>query len=153
LIIGRFVRIRTDTGNSLSERSLSTWNISMSVSWFLAHTKNGSRITESTHRKEFNVNNVVSLKDWKEKRTEQIDLYRYEIELMGMDKLELLEEMVRFQELRGKQRDVCGEHIPPETIERGLILFKQLKKNAETPELETLCASYLKSLEAKKGSA
>jgi hypothetical protein len=59
-----------------------------------------------------------------------------------MDKLELLEEMVRFQQ----ERSSLGE-LTPSLMVRGKVLFKALEQNAETQELRLLTRSYRRHLE------
>ena len=65
----------------------------------------------------------------------------YQIKILSMDKLELLNEMVRFQEYRSKQGSLSKTDL-----ERGKILFTALEKTAETPELASLSKSYRKHL-------
>ena len=59
-----------------------------------------------------------------------------------MDKLELLEEMVRFQEYKAKNLKLSEEYIL-----RGLALFKNLILTAETNELKKLTQNYHSFLE------
>ena len=66
----------------------------------------------------------------------------YHARILGMNKLELLEEMVRFQELRS----ATGE-LSPEMMKRGRLLFKALEENAETEELRILARSYRRHLD------
>ena len=66
--------------------------------------------------------------------------YRSRIE--AMDKLELLEEMVRFQEERSR----IG-YLTPSMMLRGKVLFAALEENAETRELQILTRSYRRHLE------
>ncbi len=68
------------------------------------------------------------------------DAYQHFID--GMDKLDLLEEMVRFQEWRSKE----GQ-LTPEMMVKGRILFKALEESAETPELKLLTRSYRRHLD------
>jgi hypothetical protein len=74
--------------------------------------------------------NVVSLKDWKEKKAEQTQLWRYKAKLLGMDKLELLDELVKYTEERTKVSKPSHD-----LIERGITLAKVLADVAETAEL------------------
>ena len=65
-----------------------------------------------------------------------------------MDKLELLEEMVRFQETR--------RHSAILSVEmklKGQYLFSALEKHAETPELRILSRAYLRHLESELKAA
>ncbi len=62
--------------------------------------------------------------------------------ILSMDKLELLEEMVRFQEERSR----LG-HLTLQMIIRGRYLFNALEKASETNELRLLAKSYRRHLE------
>ena len=75
------------------------------------------------------------------KEAENDDL-AYRARILVMDKLELLEEMVRFQEERSR----IGELTLPMMI-RGKVLFKALEETAETQELKLLTRSYRRHLE------
>ena len=75
------------------------------------------------------------------KRAETED-YPYQAKILVMDKLELLEEMVRFQEERSQRG-----HLNLQMMIRGKILFRALEQNAETHALKTLTKSYRKHLE------
>lgn len=86
------------------------------------------------------MSNVVSLDVARELKKAEDQAYHAKI--LVMDKAELLEEMVRFQQERAK--------VPELTLEmmvRGKILFKELEKNAETQELYILTRSYRRHLE------
>lgn len=78
------------------------------------------------------MDNVISLKSFRE--------HKYELEytkyISSMDKLDLLEEYVRFREEREKMK-VLSLHM----ILKGRILFKALRDNAETQELKILAKS------------
>lgn len=65
----------------------------------------------------------------------------YKAKILGMDKLELLEEMTAFQVRRSK----VG-HLTPEMMLTGQILFKALTDTAETIELRLLTGSYCRHL-------
>lgn len=86
------------------------------------------------------MSNVVSLLAARQIR-EAEDL-EYRSRILTMDKLELLEEMVRFQEERSR----LG-HLSLQMMLRGKILFKALEENAETEELKLLTRSYRRHLE------
>jgi hypothetical protein len=81
------------------------------------------------------MSNVVSLFKYKK------DI-AYERLIASMDKLELMEEMVRFQEDRSR----LG-HLTPLMMVRGICLFGALEKSAETHELMLLTGSYKRHLE------
>jgi hypothetical protein len=72
----------------------------------------------------------------------------YQAKINRMNKIELLEEMVRFQEDRSEkgQRSVA-------MMVRGKILFRALETNAETQELRILASSYRRHLELEMDSA
>jgi hypothetical protein len=66
----------------------------------------------------------------------------YQTQIGRMNKIELLEEMVRFQE----DRSAKG-HLTLTMMVRGRILFKALETYAETDELRLLASSYRRHLE------
>jgi predicted RNA-binding protein YlxR (DUF448 family) len=68
--------------------------------------------------------------------------YAYQARILGMDKLALLEEMVRFQQERSERGD-----LTPEMMSRGRYLFKALEEKAETEELRLLARSYRRHLD------
>ncbi len=80
----------------------------------------------------------------KAKQLENEDL-AYRARILSLDKLELLEEMVRFQEERSQ-----SEELTPALIARGKILFKALEESAETEELKLLSRSYRRHLELEQ---
>lgn len=65
----------------------------------------------------------------------------HEMMYSQMDKLELLEEMVKFQE----ERSLRG-HLTLEMMQRGLVLFEYLERSAETEEMRLLTRSYQRHL-------
>lgn len=87
------------------------------------------------------MSNIVSLKAVREIKDAESDI-EYRAKILGMDKLELLEEMVRFQEERSR----IG-HLTPRMMIEGKILFKALEDSAETNELRILTRSYRRHLE------
>lgn len=68
----------------------------------------------------------------------------YERLIANMPMMELLEEMVRFQEERSKTGILTKQDAG-----RGIILFKQLESKAVTPEMKQLTSGYRKHLELK----
>lgn len=87
-------------------------------------------------------NNLISLNAARElKRAEEHD-YAYQARILCMDKLELLEEMVQFQE----QRSSLGK-LTPQMMIRGRFLFKALEQAAETQALKLLSQSYRRHLD------
>ncbi|OFZ18950.1 MAG: hypothetical protein A2X94_13455 [Bdellovibrionales bacterium GWB1_55_8] len=88
------------------------------------------------------MSNVVSLQSLRDVRKAEADDTEYKARILGMDKLELLEEMVAFQQ----ERSSTG-HLTLSMMIRGRILFKALEQNAETQELLLLTRSYRRHLE------
>ncbi len=86
--------------------------------------------------------NVVSLQAVREVKTAEIEEPEYRARILGMDKLQLLEEMVRFQE----ERSQVG-HLTAQMMVRGKFLFRALEDAAETQELKLLTRSYRRHLE------
>ena len=66
----------------------------------------------------------------------------YQVQINRMNKIELLEEMVRFQE----ERSTKGK-LTLTMMVRGRILFRALEAHAETEELRLLASSYRRHLE------
>ena len=85
---------------------------------------------------------VVSLKAVRDVRDAEAEDLAYRAMIQSMDKLELLEEMVRFQEERSR----IG-HLSLQMMLRGKHLFKALEESAETQELRILTRSYRRHLE------
>jgi hypothetical protein len=89
-------------------------------------------------------NNVISLQSARNLKELQSGDLEYQAMILGMDKLELLEEMVRFQE----ERTRVG-YLTLNMMLRGKFLFKALEQSAETKELRLLTGSYRRHLEAE----
>ena len=68
-------------------------------------------------------------------------LRRYIDKIRKMDKLELLQEMVYYQEEKGASRSAT-----PDLIQRGLVLFRALVEIAESKELRDVCKNYYNKL-------
>ena len=86
--------------------------------------------------------NVIDLVAERNKRgIAQHDPY-YQMQINRMSKIELLEEMVRFQE----ERSTKGK-LTLTMMVRGRILFRALETHAETDELRLLASSYRRHLE------
>jgi hypothetical protein len=85
---------------------------------------------------------IISLKAAREIKDAENEDMAYRAMILSMDKLELLEEMVRFQEERSR----LGTLTPAMMI-RGKHLFKALEDSAETQELRILTRSYRRHLE------
>jgi len=60
---------------------------------------------------------------------------------MNMHKIELLEEMVKFQDEKARTGTLTRLQI-----NNGIILFRELEKQAETPEMKQLASAYQKHL-------
>lgn len=88
------------------------------------------------------MSNVVSLKAAREIKEAEHEDHAYRAMILSMDKLELLEEMVRFQEERSR----LGQLTLPMMI-KGRHLFKALEETAETQELKILTRSYRRHLD------
>lgn len=84
---------------------------------------------------------VIKLSDFRKNKTYDEQINHWDRIFSQVDKMELLEHMVRFQEDR--QRHVG---LTEEMVCRGVPLFEQLKATAETEELYILCNSYHKHL-------
>jgi hypothetical protein len=84
---------------------------------------------------------VVSLQVVREMKKAEGQDPAYHARILGMDKLELLEEMMRFQE----ERSQLG-HLTPKMMSQGQILFKALENSAETEELKDMARSYRRHL-------
>ena len=88
------------------------------------------------------MNNVVNLKAARELKDAESEDHAYRARILSMDKLELLEEMVRFQEQRTRQGSLTVAMMV-----RGRHLFKALEETAETQELRILTRSYRRHLD------
>ena len=88
------------------------------------------------------MSNVVSIKVAREIKDAESEDHAYHAMILSMDKLELLEEMVRFQE----ERSALGSLTLAMMI-KGRHLFKALEETAETQELKILTRSYRRHLE------
>ena len=86
--------------------------------------------------------NIISLSAERTKRgLVQQDPY-YQVQINRMSKIELLEEMVRFQEERSSKGKLTLNMMV-----RGRILFRALELTSETDELRLLASSYRRHLE------
>ncbi len=95
-----------------------------------------------------NNTNVVSLSEFRQfkahvqSRTPTPEEYEYQARILVMDKLELLEEMLRYQQ----ERSTIG-HLTPMMMIQGRSLFRALEEKSETQELRVLARSYRRHLE------
>jgi hypothetical protein len=88
------------------------------------------------------MSNIILLHAAREIRDAENTEQAYHAMILSMDKVELLEEMVRFQE----ERSQVG-HLTITMMTRGRILFKALEENAETQELKILTRTYRRHLD------
>lgn len=85
---------------------------------------------------------IINLKAYRQVKAAAHEDLAYQAMILKMTKLELLDEMVRFQE----ERSSVGELTLPMMV-RGKVLFSALEKSAETQELKLLTGSYRRHLE------
>ncbi len=85
---------------------------------------------------------VIDFQQAKAKRSLETGDQQYQRYVSGMTRLELLEEMVRFQEARTK-----AGTLTMAMMVRGKILFTALELVAETDELRILAGSYRRHLD------
>lgn len=83
--------------------------------------------------------NVISLQDYKVNKT--FDKETYSNKLSLLHKIDLLEEMVKYND------DVTIQGFTKNNVDRGLVLYSSLLMKCETPEMTELCKSMLKKLE------
>ncbi|MEK6578474.1 MAG: hypothetical protein AABZ55_04545 [Bdellovibrionota bacterium] len=88
------------------------------------------------------MSNVISLKAVRDVKQAELQDMEYHAKILVMDKLDLLQEMVRFQEERSR----LG-YLTLQMMVRGKLLFKALETTAETEELKLLTRSYRRHLE------
>lgn len=86
--------------------------------------------------------NVISLRSFKVLKAEEEADLAYRAKILSMNKLELLEEMVAFQEERTRHGELTFE-----MMNKGKYLFKSLEEVADTQELKLLARSYRRHLE------
>lgn len=86
--------------------------------------------------------NVIDLVAERNKREGSGNDPVYQAQINRMNKIELLEEMVRFQEDRSAKGKLTATMMV-----RGRILFRALESHAETEELRLLASSYRRHLE------
>jgi len=88
------------------------------------------------------VKNVISISNLRKLKNASLEDPDYQSKIENMEKAELLNEMIRFQE----ERSQLG-HLTLGMMVRGKILFKELELSAETEELKILTQSYKRHLE------
>jgi len=88
------------------------------------------------------ITEVTSLTQYRELKRAMAQEELYRTKLLHLTKLELLEEMVRFQEERR-----LDEKLSVAMMVRGHHLFTQLEERADTRELQILARAYRRHLE------
>lgn len=88
------------------------------------------------------MSNVISLRSYKALKDSDAEELAYQAKILSLSKVELLEEMVRFQE----ERKMLGTLTHPQMI-KGRYLFKALEENADSQELKILSRSYRRHLD------
>lgn len=86
--------------------------------------------------------NTVSLTAIRELRKAEAEDLAYQARILSMSKVELLNEMVAFQEERAKAGVLSAA-----LLIRGRVLFRALEEHAETDALRALTRSYRRHLE------
>jgi hypothetical protein len=89
------------------------------------------------------MNNVIPIGQARQNK-EDLEYKKF---LKSLDKLELLEEMVKFQEERSRVGVLTDS-----MIKRGIPLFQLLEDCAETHELRTLSRSYRRHLQEEQAN-
>jgi hypothetical protein len=98
--------------------------------------------------KDLKMSNVVSLRLFKAMRETDAEELAYQARILTLEKVELLEEMVRFQE----ERKATGS-LTPSLMLRGRHLFRALEECADSQELRILSRSYRRHLEYEIAAA
>jgi len=88
------------------------------------------------------MSNVISLRAYKVLKESEEEELAYRARILSLNKLELLEEMVNFQEERSKRGRLTSVMMT-----RGKYLFRALEEVADTQELKILARSYRRHLE------
>ncbi|MBC7385010.1 MAG: hypothetical protein H7301_02470 [Cryobacterium sp.] len=88
------------------------------------------------------MSNVISLRAYKALKNSDSEILAYQAKILSLSKVELLEEMVRFQE----ERKVLGK-LSPDLMEKGRHLFRALEETADSSELKILSRSYRRHLD------
>ncbi len=88
------------------------------------------------------MSNVISLRSYKALRETDAEDLAYRARILSMSKVELLEEMVRFQEERKSHAT-----LPVSLMQRGRYLFQALEDSADSQELKILSRSYRRHLD------
>ncbi|MBS1961165.1 MAG: hypothetical protein JST04_03035 [Bdellovibrionales bacterium] len=94
------------------------------------------------------MSNVISIRAFKALRDQDNEELAYRARILSMSKVELLEEMVRFQE----ERKTVGT-LTPSMMLRGRHLFRALEESADSQELKILSRSYRRHLDYEIAAA
>lgn len=94
------------------------------------------------------MSNVISIRSFKALRDQDNEELAYRARILSMSKVELLEEMVRFQE----ERKSLGT-LTPSMMRRGRHLFRALEESADSQELKILSRSYRRHLDYEIAAA
>jgi hypothetical protein len=96
----------------------------------------------SIYRDDSELPTVIDLRARREIKKAETEDLAYKAKILTMSKVELLNEMVVFQEERSRQGVLSAE-----LMVKGKILFAELEKVAETDALRALTRSYRRHLE------
>ena len=88
------------------------------------------------------MSNVISIRAFKALKDSEAEELAYQARILSMSKVELLEEMVRFQEDRKAEG-----HLTADLMFKGKHLFKALEECADSQELKILSRSYRRHLD------
>lgn len=88
------------------------------------------------------MSNVISIRSYKALKDSDADALAYQAQILSMSKVELLEEMVRFQEERKSEGKLTSN-----LMFKGKYLFKALEECADSQELKILSRSYRRHLD------
>jgi len=88
------------------------------------------------------MSNVISIRAFKAFKDVENEELAYRAKILSMSKVELLEEMVRFQEERKERGSLSADMMI-----KGRHLFRALEEAADTQELKILSRSYRRHLE------
>lgn len=88
------------------------------------------------------MSNVISIRSFKAMKESDEDALAYQAQILSMNKVELLEEMVRFQEARKAEGKLTSD-----LMFKGKHLFKALEECADSQELKILSRSYRRHLD------
>ena len=97
---------------------------------------------DSKHRSAETPSRIIDLNEFRLRKIDTDEEYAYRARILVMEKAQLLEEMVAFQQERSR----AGK-LTRAMMLRGKHLFKALEQSAETNELRILARSYRRHLE------